>query len=350
MTGRGGLHVKAVLETDLPSWQAFVDRTAGAGCMHHAGWYKVLRDAYWVTPHFLMATDQRNEIRGILPLYFSRSPFTGKHLSSLEDGVLCDDPRAAQSLIEAAIMLKEKLGARYLQIRGGPGEDAVPAAIVPTVQTVIPTARPVDAIWSAVKKKTRWTVRQAEKQDVRIKADPGLSRLEEFYHAYAAHMRELGTPVFGIETFTAIHSHLGRERLRLFVAIHEERLIGGMLCIVNRDQWTDYYAIVRPSERADLANYLLYWHAIRAASEAGTSRLNLARSAPDSNVHMFKRKWGGTDIAVPYRFYPATGARRGRGLEAMKQRRGVAQTVWSRLPLPLCNRLGPLLRKQLPFI
>ncbi len=350
MDGRIGLQVRTVLEADLPRWQAFVDRTAGAGCMHHAGWYNVLRDAYWVAPHFLMASDERDQIRGILPLYFSRSPLTGRHLSSLEDGVLSDDPQAARLLIEQATALRKRVGARYLQLRGGPADGDGSAVIVPTVQTVIPTALSIDAIWSAVKKKTRWAVRQAEKQGVTIEFDANLSRLDEFFRAYAEHMRQLGTPVFGIGTFRAIHRHLGNERLRMFVVSHEGKLIGGMLCIVNRDQWTDYYAIVRPSERTEFANYLLYWHAIRAAAAAGAGRLNLARSAPGSNVHMFKRKWGGTDIEVPYRFYMAPGARRRSGLETMKQRRGLAQAVWSRLPAPVCNRLGPLLRKQLPFI
>jgi hypothetical protein len=66
---------------------------------------------------------------------------------------------------------------------------------------------------------------------------------------------------------------------------------------------------------------------------------------------LFKRKWGGCDVEFPYQFYAsASGVARDRGLPRIPEGNGLAQRVWSHLPLILCNKLGPLLRKQLPFI
>ena len=125
-----------------------------------------------------------------------------------------------------------------------------------------------------------------------------------------------------------------------------------MLCIINADRWTDYYAVVLLSDdKTEFANYLLYWHVIRDASNCGAPLLDLGRSTPDSNVHLFKRKWGGIDVPVFYHFYPAPSATmRDPGLQKLKEGTGSAQRIWSRLPLVLCNQLGPLIRKQLPFI
>jgi hypothetical protein len=344
------LSVRIAERNDLAAWQRFVDRSPGAGCMHHAAWYEVLRDAYWVTPYFLVARDGDGEVAGILPLYYSRSLLTGPHLSSLEDGALAARDDAVAALLVKARQLRDETGARYLQVRGGPVDE--PAAVsVPTVRTFVATRGPGEALWSGIKKKTRWAIRQAQQQAILIGHDAKLESLGEFYRVYAAHMHELGTPVMGADAFRALEERLGRERLRLYTVRYGNRLIGGMLCILNGVRWTDYYAIVRPAREIEFANYLLYWHVIQDAAAHGAAGLDLGRSTPGSNVHLFKRKWGGVDVDVPYHFYPRPGVGADKlGLEAMKKGKGLPQRIWSRLPLAVCNRLGPLLRKQLPFI
>ncbi len=343
------LTIRLAGDADLAAWQNFVDRTPEAGPLHHAAWYNVLRDAYSVRPYFLFAVDEAGQIAGVLPSYLSRSPFTGRHISSLEGGILARSDDAVHALLTEAIALRDRTHARYLQVRGGP-VDAV-GVTVPTVHTIIETRREVDTLWSAVKRKTRWGIRQAEKQELGIESDPELARLEDFYAVYAAHMRDLGTPVFGISTFRAMREHLGFGRLRLYLAKYQGRLVGGMLCIVHGGSWTDWYAVMRPVQDVEFANYLLYWHVIRDASSRGIETFDLGRSTPGSNVHLFKRKWGGLDIDVPYHFYPALNNRsRSIGLAQRHQSKGLAQRVWSRLPVPLCNSVGPILRKGLPFI
>src|SRR2546426_12006698 len=98
MTGAPRLTVRLAQESDLAAWQAFVDAAPEAGCMHHAGWLGVLREAFSVTPCFLLATDGGGIIHGVLPMYRSRSVLAGRHLSSLEGGVLACDPEATRLL------------------------------------------------------------------------------------------------------------------------------------------------------------------------------------------------------------------------------------------------------------
>ncbi len=350
MTSDSVIRVRQVQPQDLVTWQHFADRMPDAGCLHHAAWYEVLRDAYWVVPHFLMATDANADVVGILPLYHSKSPLTGSHISSLEDGVLASRADATAALLNEARALRDRSSAKYLQIRGGAIDEAGPITI-PTVRTFILTSQSADQLWPAIKKKTRWAIRHAEKQGIAIERDSELRHLDAFYQVYAAHQRELGTPVMGLDAFRSLKNRLGLDRLRLYLVRYEDRLVGGMLCIINTARWTDYYALVRPIKGIQFANYLLYWHVIRDASNSGVPRFDMGRSTPGSNVHLFKRKWGGLDLEVPYYFYPRPGVRVGDvGLQSLKKGRGLPQHVWSMLPLPLCNRLGPLLRKQLPFI
>jgi FemAB-related protein (PEP-CTERM system-associated) len=350
-SGRADVRVRLATEADLRAWQRFVDRTPQAGCMHHAGWYAVLRDACWVKPYFLVAEDVRSgDVAGILPLYHSKSPFTGSHLSSLEDGVLAEDRWTVAALLGHARTLRDSIGARYLQVRGGPLDHPGDKAFA-TVRTLINTSQRAEVLWSAIKKKTRWAIRQAERAPIRVERDTTFAGFEDFYWTYAEHMRALGTPVVGIGFFRAMRTRLGTQRLRLYAVRERQRLIGGMLCILNSAHWTDYYAIVRPTRETDFANYLLYWHVIRDASIAGTPVLDLGRSAPDSNVQLFKRKWGGKGIELAYQYYfNKSRSQNDPGLETLKRDKGFLQHLWAHLPLPLCNTLGPLIRKQLPFI
>jgi len=344
------MRVRLAAEADLPVWQQFVDGNVQAGCMHHAGWYGVLRDAFCVTPFFLMAFKGDGAVAGILPTYFSSSLLTGRHISSLEDGILATERDAVDALLNEALTLRDKTRSQYLQIRGGINVRSADF-VQPSIHTIINTSEPENKLWTAIKKRTRWAVRQAEKTNLTIEHDVELGELSNFYKVYAAHMRDLGTPVFGADVFKAIVTHLGRARLRLYLVKNGPQLIGGMMCIINGRRWTDYYAIVRPSADTEFANYLLYWHVIRDASCNGIERLDLGRSTPESNVHQFKRKWRGIDIDVPYYFYVRPGrSRRNLGFIRQKEEKGALQRCWGNLPLSVSNRLGPLIRKQLPFI
>jgi FemAB-related protein (PEP-CTERM system-associated) len=352
------IRVRLAKETDLSAWQQFVDQMPQAGCMHHAGWYAVLRDSCWVKPYFLIAEDARSgEYTGILPLYHSTSPLTGSHLSSLGHGILAENQQTVAALLDHARSFRDSIGAKYLELRGGPldhpGDQAFTA-----IRTLINTDQPPEILWRAIKKRTRQAIRQAEKAAIRIECDATLAELDDFYWTYAEHIRKFGTPVMGIGFFRAIRTQLGNHRLRLYWVKEDQRLIGGMLCILNSRCWTAVYGAVLPSQQKNFANYLLYWHVIRDASIYGAPVLDLGRSAPESNVRLFKRKWGGKEIEVAYERYfarPKIQNDRPRPhddsvRDSLRRRKGLLYSLWSHLPLPLCNSLGPLIRKQLPFM
>jgi len=344
------VNVSLATENDLAPWQTFVDNTPDAGPMHHAGWFNVLRDAYAVTPHFFMAKNDSGAIVGVMPMYRTSSIFTGTHFTTLEGGILARDEGARISLLSAAKALRNERGVRYVQIRGG-SVDPEASFSLTTLHTVVPTSEGPDARWSAIKPKTRWGIRQAEKQPFEITHDTDLLFLDDFYLLYAAHMRDLGTPVFSLKTFHAMREQLGMQRLRLYLLRYEQRLVGGMLCIVQGNRWTDLYAIVRRAQTTEFANYLMYWHVIRDAAKSGIAEFDMGRSTPESNVHLFKRKWGGSDVAVQYQFYPAEGNRRSQlGLVGETREKGLAQRIWSSLPPSVCNIAGPLIRRDLPFL
>jgi hypothetical protein len=342
------MNVSLAGSAELAEWQRFVDGRDAAGPFHHAAWSNVLADAFAVVPRFWIARDERGGIRGVLPGYLSRSPFTGSHVTSLDGGILADEG-AVDVLAQAIRDEAATRGLRFAQLRGGPFPE--PDGSVRTIHTLIDTGHGPDRAWAEVKTKTRWGVRQAERGGITIVRDSALERIDVFYDLYAEHMRGLGTPVFGRAFFRAMRRHLGANRMRLYLVESAGEAIGGMICVAHGRMWTDLYAVVRRSKAFEFANYLLYWHVIRDAAECGISAFDLGRSAPGSGVLLFKHKWGGRDEDVPYAFYAGPSAKKHAfGLVEEERRIGLRQKIWMKLPLAAANFAGPLVRRDLPFL
>jgi hypothetical protein len=280
-------------------------------------------------------------------MYLSNSIFTGSHLRTLEGGAQGDGPEVVAALYRHALELQGRLGARYLLVRGGPDFDRPPDHVTPTVRTLVSVDRDSDELWKKLNKKARWGVRQAIKSQVRIEESE--DAWDDFYRVFARRMRDLGTPVVSRVVMRMLKEHLGAD-VKLFVALLEGEVIGGKICLIGREKWESAYAAVDRAHMSSYANYLLYWGVIEKACQAeGVKVFDLGRSSIDSGTHQFKQKWRGEDVEILYRYFFNKDLPPKLSLENLRTSTTLKQEVWSRLPLPIANRVGPLLRRQLPF-
>jgi glycosyltransferase 2 family protein len=343
-TGGANL-VTIAVERDLDQWQEYVRRRAPCNPMLDSAWYRVLGDAFSVERTFIICWRDDSCIAGVVPLYVSRNPFTC-HVTNLEDGWHADDEGSANALLEAAKSVAAERRARYVLLRRAEPLCGAADRIVPTVRRIIDTSRPAETILATVKKKNRWSIRQAVANGFTVEMDESLQRLDVFYRLYARHMRDLGTPVMSPVFMQSLKTHFGPPRLKLFFVCREGREIGGMLCIAAADLWLNMYAVVRKELMAQYPNYLLYWHAIERAANEGVSHFDLGRSRPSSPTHFFKTKWPGADREVPHCYF---GAGIPAAVDRIRERSSLFQRGWKHVPLPVANWLGPKMRNQLPF-
>ena len=337
-------------DRDLDEWQAFAAARAPDNPMLDAAWYHILGEAFSVERLFLMCRDGEGAVAGLTPLYFSRSAFTGRHLASLDQGWCARDGAAANALLNKAISLRNRLGARYLLLRGAEGMNDRADRVVPYVHRIIDTARPTEAILREIRRKSRYRyIRRASENGFTVEEDRDLSKLDLFYHIYARHMRDLGTPVMAIAYMRALKRHFEGSRLKLFFVCREGREVGGMLCLASPTCWLDMYAVVRTDLLTQYPNYLLYWSAIEAAAHAGVPKFDLGRSHAASNAHLFKSKWPGVDRAVLHGYFADDIRAIPNRLERIRSQDSLLQRGWKHVPVPVANLLGPKLRDQLPF-
>jgi len=99
-----------VIEIDPQSdrrWEALLSTLPDSLIYHHPAWLRVLEEAYGYRPVNLACEDAHGQLRGILPLFYSRGLFTGRRFLSLPrtpvGGPLAHDERARSVLLHAAV-------------------------------------------------------------------------------------------------------------------------------------------------------------------------------------------------------------------------------------------------------
>ena len=92
------------------------------------------------------------------------------------------------------------------------------------------------------------------------------------------------------------------------------------------------------------ANDFMYWEVMRRACERGYRKFDFGRSKIGTGAYAFKRNWGFEPTPLTYQFR-LTAKRDMPDLNPLNPKFAFFIAAWKRLPLPLANRLGPLIVK-----
>ena len=119
-----------------------------------------------------------------------------------------------------------------------------------------------------------------------------------------------------------------------------------MISFYFRDEVLPYYGGGSKAARDVAANDFMYWEVLRRAVEAGYRRFDFGRSKIGTGAFNFKRHWcfEPEPLFYEHRLF---------GREAIPQRNPLnpkyapAIALWKQLPLPVANRIGPILARGL---
>ena len=93
-------------------------------------------------------------------------------------------------------------------------------------------------------------------------------------------------------------------------------------------------------------NMLLYWSFMSRMIELGATTFNFGRCTVGGGTHKFKTQWGGTDATLPWAQWSPTAVKTTPNPDRTPYR--LAAAVWRHLPLPVTNRVGPVLARVIP--
>jgi FemAB-related protein (PEP-CTERM system-associated) len=203
----------------------------------------------------------------------------------------------------------------------------------------------VDELWTKTfRAKLRSQVRRPTKDGMTARCGP--AELAPFYDVFARNMRDLGTPVLPRAFFERIAAVFGDRVVFATVYTTEGMPAAAACCLVWRDELEVTWASsIRELNRLS-PNMLLYARLMEEAIGRGVRLFNFGRCTPDGPTHRFKQQWGGDDVPLPWAYWSRSGAAGTPSPDRPLFR--VATAVWSRLPMAIANRLGPVLARQLP--
>ncbi len=339
---------------DADAWNSFALATGADGHFYAYPWRNIIWNALKHHPHYLIARRQ-GVVTGILPLFEVHSRLFGRALISVPflngGGVLTNDDASAIALLRHAYNLMQQRGYRYVELR-----HRMPSALAHDLtcrqhKVAMRLSLPADPdkLFAGFKAKLRSQIRRPAKAGARAQVVNGQNvverDLEAFYQVFSENMRDLGTPVFPKSLFRETVKAFGKQAWLTIVWMDGHPAAVGLMVGFGKAVEMIWASSLRCFNRLSV-NMLLYWEAMRTAIEQGYDVFDFGRCTADGPTFRFKAQWGAEP--APLHWYYLGDAARIPDVSPANPRFHLAVRAWQNLPIPIANRLGPVIARSLP--
>jgi FemAB-related protein (PEP-CTERM system-associated) len=340
------LRVEAI-ELDDPRSDAYLEAHPDATPLHRARWQRVIARTYGYRWRGLLAL-RGGKVVGALPLFqVPGFPFGTSLISSpfaAYGGVVADDAAAGEALLGAASDLGERVGAHYVELRGGMRFDGLPVKdlYVTFRRRIGPDHK---ANWDEIRAKRRTSIRQAEKHGLTYRTG-GAELLPILYPIYSHSVRNHGTPVFPKSLFRNLCEEFG-DSVSILVVDSATKPVAAVLSIFDDWQVLPYYAgTLREAYDYSAPDYM-YWKLMCEAADRGCRVFDFGRSKRNTGSFDFKLHWGFSPTPLQYQ-YRLVRDRVVPDLSPKNPRFSLMVRLWQRMPLAVAERIGPPIVRFFP--
>ena len=335
------------VESDPQPWTAYVSTRQGAVGYHDWRWRDVFKNAFGYDSIYFAAR-RHDRMVGVLPTVLLDSWLFGRALISLPfvnyGGVLADDAAAERALLDAAVAAAREHRCKHVELRHvGRHFDDLPCKQHKV--TMLLPLQPAPALWDGLDKKVRNQVRKAQKSGLTCQ-DGGLELLDGFYAVFARNMRDLGTPVYSRNFFAQILKAFP-ERTRIHVVSQGATPAAAGLTFQTGSTVEIPWASSVRDFNALCANPLLYWSMLEGAAGRGCATFDFGRSTPNEGTYKFKAQWGAEPVPLCWEYGLLAGGELP-NTSPTNPKFELAVSMWKKLPLPVANRLGPMIVRAIP--
>lgn len=327
---------------------AFVREAPGGTPFHLPAWLTAVERGAGQRGHCLVA-ERGGALTGILPLTEVHSPLFGRALVSTGfatgGGILAETPAAGVALASAAWSLAGRLSCPEVEFRGGPVPEGWTRREGVYARFCKPLAASDEDELARIRRRQRAEVRKGLDQgfEVRIGADPRDRAMH--YAVYAESVRNLGSPVYPRALFEAVLGAFGDDA-DIITVMRGGEPVSAMLNLYHRGVGMPYWGGGIRAARQLRANEIMYFEFLKHARRRGCTHADFGRSKVDTGAYDFKRHWGFEPEPLIYATRTAPGVA-AREINPNAVKYGLMVRAWQRLPLPLANRLGPLIARGL---
>ncbi len=289
------------------------------------------------------------EISAVLPLMEVRSLLGGTMLVSVPYGIYggaIGDAAGVGSLVEEAVRLGARIGARCLELRSVEAKrsDWGVTERHATFRKALPAT--VAGCLGALPRKARAAARLARDRHG-MTVTFGDDGLRDVWRFYCENMRRLASLAYPFSFFEALMRELP-EKPVVSVFRCGGRVIGGLMTLVYRGTAMPYFVGVDARfGRLNPYNFV-YLTAMERAVADGCHTFDFGRSRLDNvGACAFKRNQGFEPEVLGYQTYVPAGAT-AVSLSPSNPRFAMARRVWPMLPSVVTRPLGGWLSKHVP--
>jgi FemAB-related protein (PEP-CTERM system-associated) len=325
--------------------EAFV-ASAGGTVFHRPAWLLAVERGTGHSAQGLV-TEADGVLSGWLPLTEVHSPLFGRMLASsgfaVGGGILARHPAASKMLLRAAQELAERRGCSTIELRGGEAGEGWRVRHDSHCGFSAALAADDESQLLTIPRKQRAEVRKGLAHDLQITVGTSPADRDAHYVVYAESVRNLGTPVFPRALFNAVLDALDSD---ILTVSYRGVPVASVLSLYHEGAVLPYWGGGTAAARALRANDRMYFELMRHARGRGCTRFDFGRSKTGSGAYAFKRNWGFEPEPLSYASWTAPGTP-ARDADPTSERHARRIALWKRLPLPIANRLGPLIARGL---
>jgi FemAB-related protein (PEP-CTERM system-associated) len=333
---------------DWEKWDRYVNSHPNRTVFHSSMWQKLIQSSFSHRPAHLVATNQKVEIAGILPLFLVSSRIFGRMLISTPQaaygGILADSDSTSNELLERAQELAREECVQFLELRNLSlleSSNLITKDLYVTFRQEL--CSDPERNFLSIPRKTRAECREGIRNGLEFRVNE--IGIDDFYRVYSRSVRDLGTPVFSKRLF-ANGIHEFGDSCKLFSVHSKGELVAAVWTLFFMDEVIPYYGgSIREYNRLGVNNFM-YWMLIKYGCENGFRIYDFGRSKKGTGSFDFKRRWGQVMSDLPYQYYLV----RQKSLpdtSPLNPKFSMGVRLWRSLPLPVANTIGPFIANHL---
>lgn len=299
-----------------------------------------------------LVQERGGEVAAFLPLNLIHSPVFGRILAStgfaVAGGLLTTDEADRAPVFRAVEELALRLSCPAIELRGGDLPPTGSGWVLKT-QSHCNFARRLagddEAQLAAIPRKQRAEVRRSLGMDLTIEVGRSERDRAAHYAVFRESYRNLGTPVFSRALLDAVVDAFG-EGADILTVRHAGLPVASVISLYHDGAVMPYWGGGTWGARRLRANDRMYFELMCHARRRGCSVFDFGRSKTGSGAYHFKRNWGFEPEPLSYAGWTAPG-HPPRDADPTSSKLALQIKLWQRLPLPIANRLGPLIARGL---
>lgn len=344
-----GFSIREINTDEFPKWDKFVQAIPNATAYHQAAWRDLIASSFNNPTRIWVALDANNNIIGGIPLTFFNSRLFGSFAVSVPyvnyGGVISTYFNVAQKLLDhlSSICKSEQLS--HIEVRTMQPNLANQASSK-KASMILALPKTDEELDKDLGSKIRAQQKKAEEHNPTI-AFGKIELVNDFYEVFAKNMRDLGTPVYSKNWFSAILNNSAVQSTLVVVYVNKKPVSAGFLIGHNGMLEIPWASTIKEANALN-TNMWMYRKILDYAINKNFNFFDFGRSTQEAGTYKFKKQWG----SVPYLHYwykilPDSSASVPE-LNPDNPKFSLMIKVWKMLPVWFTKIIGPFIIKNIP--